>query len=202
MRLALPATLFNHPTCGNLLVLGIDGIVRHLWVLCNKRFVLLTADDGIHEETASIALYLWIWKLGITNIDNNLSQLLGSRFADALTLQFAKDIAIVEMRHKGLREFIDDHRYQKAIFPFLLETALAITILTIMMVNDAKASRSNFYSMYLTDKVLSLSTIGPNILNSTGAHVARNQREVFCAIESHAKALVHHIIERFTTATL
>ena len=67
-------------------MVSINGVVRHQGILGSQRLVFGTADNWIHKETASITLHLRVRKLGITDVYNDLTQLLGCRFNYALTL--------------------------------------------------------------------------------------------------------------------
>ena len=100
--LSLPTTLFNHPTYRNLLMTGVNLEVWHIRILLSQFLASLFGDDGVHEETAGIALHLRVRQFGVTYLYDDVAQLLGRRFLDALTLQFCTDITVVEIRTESL----------------------------------------------------------------------------------------------------
>ena len=182
-------------------MVGIDGIMRHLRIFGQKRLEFCTRDHGIHEETAGIALYFGVGQFGITDIDNGLTQLLGSRFSNALTLQFSTNISIIQMGMERFRELIFHTDNEILILPILLETTLTIAIFALGIFEDADMACSYLNSTDATNQILSLGTIGSYVLYRTGSHIAWNERKVLGTIESHLDTLCHHIIEHLTTAT-
>ena len=52
---------------------SIDSIVRHLRIDSQQLLILLTGDNGVHEEAARITLHLWVRQLGITDINDGLA---------------------------------------------------------------------------------------------------------------------------------
>ena len=68
-----PAALVNHPCGGNLLVLLVNVVVGHAGILCGQRFVLGTADNGVHEETAGIASHLGVGQLLAPYVDDDIT---------------------------------------------------------------------------------------------------------------------------------
>ena len=131
-RLTLPSTLFYHPSCRNLLVFRINGIMGHIRILRSQLFILAARHYGIHEEAACIARLLGIRQLGITDVYNHLAQLLGRRLSDTSALQLRTDIAVVKSRTEFRRELIFDTRNQETVLPLLLKATLAIAVCTIL----------------------------------------------------------------------
>ena len=198
---SFPATLVNHPACRNLLVVFVHRIVRHSGILSSQRVVLLTRHHRIHKETAGIAQFLRVRKLGATNVDNDLTQLLCGRLADALTLKFATDIAIVKTRLEHRFKLIDNHRDEETVLPVVLEAALAIAILTVLTRNQAQTPCSNLHGMNLSNQVFDLHPVSTNILYSAGSHIARYQGQVLSTIESIAQADIHDVVPSLTAST-
>ena len=73
---AFPPALVNQPAGWNLLMFIIYGIMGHLRILHGQAFILLSVNNGVHKEAASIALHLRIGQFGLPNADDGLAQLL------------------------------------------------------------------------------------------------------------------------------
>ena len=99
---SLPTTLFNEPTRRNLHTRFIHSIVRHCGILLQQVLILGKGHDGIHKETACIALLFGVRKFLATDVDDDFTQLLGSkRFErNVSALKFSTYATIVETRLK------------------------------------------------------------------------------------------------------
>ena len=73
---------------------GVHLVVWHIRIQGSKLLIFLSGDDGIHKETAGIALNLRIRQFGIADIDDHFTQLLGSRLLYASPLQFLTGLRI------------------------------------------------------------------------------------------------------------
>ena len=89
--LALPSALIDHPSCRNLLMLPIDGIMRHTRIQGCQSIILRLLYDRIHEEAARIALHLRVRQLGIADLDDDITKLLRCRMFDILSRQRCTD---------------------------------------------------------------------------------------------------------------
>ena len=179
----------------------VNVIVRHIGILREQLFELLTTDDRIHKEAAGIAHHLRIGQFGIADVNDDLSQLLGRGMVDATALQFCTDIAIVQTRREDRRELIGDMSDEITVLPLLLEAALTIAILAITIGKTALPAGLNLNGFDADYQVFDLSTIGSDILYGTGSHIARNQRKVLAAKQVSLKAASYHVVPHHTTAT-
>ena len=91
---SFPSTLFDEPSCGYLLMTVVNSIMWHSWIFCCQLFVFLPADHWVDEETAGVALHLWVREFGVAYIDNDLSELCRIRLSDALFLELCADVAM------------------------------------------------------------------------------------------------------------
>ena len=105
------------------------------------------------------------------------------------------------MRHKGLRELISHTGDQEPVLPLVLKPTLPIGILTVTGIDDPFLSRGDLHGMDLTDKVLHLHPVGPDILNGTGSHITGDHREVLGTIETRHQTGLHHFVPDLSTAT-
>ena len=129
--LALPSALIDHPSCRNLLMLPVDGLMRHARILGCQSIILRLLYDRIHEEAARIALHLRIRQLGIADFDDDITKLLRCRMFDILSRQRCTDVTIVQVWGISLLQAIDDMGNEILVSPLMLELALAIAVLAI-----------------------------------------------------------------------
>ena len=200
-RLSFPTTLFNHPTSRYLLVTGIHLIMRHIWIEGCKFLIPVLRHDRIHKETTRITCFLRIRKFGLADFNDGVAQLLGRWFLDSLSRQFNTDISIVEMGTEGLRQTVCHSRYQEAVLPVFLESALPITVFEFLITPDMGLARSNLDHPHTQYQVLGLNTISTDILNGRSADITRDQREVFHTIVTSLNTGGYHIVPRLTTTT-
>ena len=99
-RCALPSALFYHPSCGNLDMLVVNYIMRHSLVLCGKTLVYVTANNGVHKETAGIAHHLRVGQFGLAYLNDGMAQLFGCRRYYALGFKRMANVAIVKIGSK------------------------------------------------------------------------------------------------------
>ena len=197
---AFPSTLVNHPAGRNFFVVAINRIMRHPLVLCSQLLVFIATDDGVHEEAAGIAHDLGVGQLGIADADDDVAQLLGSRCFYPPALQLGTDVAVVETGRKDRRELISHHRDEETVLPFMLETAVTIAIATIVNGDGAQLASSNLNGIDGMNQVFDLNSIGTDILNGRGSHVARNKRQVLSAIKAIAQTDIYDVVPYLTTA--
>ena len=201
-RTAFPATLVNHPAGGNLLVVSIYIIMWHIGIGGQQLLELLTLYDGIHEKAACIARDLGVRELGIADVDDDLTQLGSCRRLDASAVQLATDIAILgRLTALVAGQLVDDMRDEVFVLPLVLETAVAVPILAFLASEDAQATRTYLHGLDRHYKVLDLGTIGTDILDGTGTHHTRNERQVFSTIKPVANTPGNDLVPRFTTTT-
>ena len=168
--------------------------MRHTLVLCCKALVHVAVHHGIHEEAACIAHNLRVGQLCLTYLDDGLAQLFGSRSCYTLALERMADVAVVEVGSEGAREAVGDMRNEILVFPFVLESALTISILAVGIEQTHHIARSYLYRLHIEYQVLGFGTIRTYVLNGTGSHFARNEREVFGSVPSVCHALSHDIV--------
>ena len=169
--------------------------------MCCQRLILLATDDGIHEEAAGIARHLRVGQFSLTNVDNDLPQLRGSRFRNATTLQFSTDIAVVQVWLEVGSQLVSDMGDEIAVLPVVLEAAIAVSVLTVGIRESAESPRGYLHGFHLDDEVFHLHTVCTDILYGTGTHVARYQRQVLHAVETLLQTHRHSIVEDDTAAT-
>ena len=181
-------------------MVGIYIIMWHVGILGLQLFVFATLDNGIHKEAAGITCHLGVRKLGIADVDDHLAQLGGSGHLNATAVQFATDIAIFGRLMTFIsRQLIDNMRNEVFVLPLMLETAVTITILTLLAREDAQLASTYLYSLDRCYQILHLCTISTDILYGTGTYLTRNKREVFSTIESMAYAPGNDLVPRLTT---
>ena len=176
-------------------MLCIYRIMWHTKILRSQFLILRLLYDRIHEETACIALHLGVRQLGITNLYDDLTKLLGGRRCDAFLFQTAADVTIVEIGHKGARKAIDDMGDKILVAPLMLEFALAITILAISIVEDHQLTCGNLHCFHLIYNILRLDTIGTDVLYGTRPYLTRDNRQVLGTMITILHGKSHDIIE-------
>ena len=201
-RAAFPATLVNHPAGRNLLVVSIYIIMWHIGIGGQQLLKLLTLYHGIHEEAARIARDLGVRELGIADVDDYLTELGGCGCLDASAIQLATDIAILgRLAALVAGQAVDDMGDEVFVLPLVLETAVAVAILALLASEDAQATGTYLDGLDSLYQVLDLGTIGTDILDGTGTHLTRNERQVFSTKELMTNAPGNELVPRFTTTT-
>lgn len=93
-----PSALVYHPSRRYLDMVSIDAIMRHIRIECKKLLEMVLGNDGVHKETAGIALNFGVGQLGMAYIDDGLAQLVGCGHVYAPLSKRSPDVAIVETR--------------------------------------------------------------------------------------------------------
>ena len=176
--------------------------MRHSRIQRSQFLILCLLHDRIHEETARIALHLRIRQFGITNLDDDITELLSSRIPDFLCSQRSTDVAIIQIRHKVLAQAIDDMSNQILVLPFMLEPALSIAILAVLIIENHQLSGSNLNSFHLIYNILCLHTVGTDVLDSARSHFARDDTEVLCTMIAMFYCVCHHVIKHLTATAV
>ena len=72
-----------------------------------------------------------------------------------------------------------------------LEDAVTIAIITFFHIKNAQTSVREVHTLHLSDKLGSLGTISPDVLDCRRTHLARNERQVFQSVPPLGKAVFH-----------
>ena len=123
-------------------------IMGHTLILLSQMLIGLTAHDGVHKETPSIACHFRVRQFRFANLDNGIPHLLRCRLVDTLPLQFRTDITVVQMGLESLFQHIGDCRDQIFVFPFILKPALTIAIFTGLLIDGAHLTCGNLHRIY------------------------------------------------------
>ena len=169
-------------------------------ILRSQLLILCLLHDRIHEEAARIALHLRVWQLGVANLDDDVTKLLGCRILDMLGSQGCTDIAVIQIRHKAPGKSIDDMGNQILILPLVLEPALAIAVVAILVIEHHYPARSNLHGFHLIYNILRFHAIGSDVLHGTRSHFARDNAQVLGTMIAMLHGVSHHIVEHLATA--
>ena len=200
--LALPSALIDHPSCRNLLMLPVDGIMRHTRILDCQSIILRLLYDRIHEEATRIALHLRVRQLGIADFDDDITKLLRCRMFDILSRQRCTDVTIVQVWGISLLQTIDDMGNEILVSPLMLELTLAIAVLAILVIENYQLAGSNLHSLHLIYNILCLYSVGTDILDSTRSNFARNNAQILSTIEVMLNRIGNHIIKNLAATTV
>lgn len=87
---SFPSSLFDEPTSGKLHNIWFFGrIRRHFWILSFQRIEMFKTNERILKKTTSISHDFWVWKLALSNRDNNLRYIGWSRSCDFSRIQLS-----------------------------------------------------------------------------------------------------------------
>ena len=87
-------------------------------------------------------------------------------------------------------------RNEILILPFVLEAALTISILTVGIEHTHHIACSYLHCLHIEYQILGLGSISTYVLNGTGSHLARNERQILGSVPSVCHTLSHNIVPR------
>ena len=172
----------------------------HIWITTLQLIELLCVDNRIYKETSCVTLNMIVWQFGIANVDNALAQLDRRRILDTPLVQFGTNIAVVYMWIVLRTEVIGHVCDEVSIAPLTLEPTVAIGIATLLTTERHRTTRADIYCLDCLNKLIHLHPIRSDVLYGRGANIARNDREVFCAIQTMFNTISHDVVPHLSAA--
>ena len=178
--------------------------MRHCRIILRQCLVFSLRHNRIHKKTAGITHHFRVGQLRIPYVCYHPAQFRRRRSRDTSALQLRTDIAVFITRHiiRSLTQPISNVRYKIFIFPFVLETALPISVSTILISEYHNIAGRYLHRLHTTDKVFSFLSVGADILYRTRSHLTGNHGKVLQSVHAMLHTESHDIIPDFAgTAT-